>query len=93
MAAKDKPQWCEKHWNVVRQGVHDGTYNGIAAALSLMQQWFDKHAKADDLPEPHETVRLNRMIADESPICCWLGDEYMEIVYAESRDAAAGGTE
>lgn len=93
--AANKKQWCEKHWNVVRLGVGDGTYNGIAAAISLVEQWIGKHNIDGDLPQTSETEKLNRMMQKESPLCCWLGDEYMEIVYAESRDAArpAGSTE
>lgn len=93
MAAR--AQWCDKHWGVVREGVEAGTMNGVAAGIQLFEEWLVKHEHEGTLPRPDQVSKLNKLLDKESPLCCFIGEEAMERVYAKARTIKAGseGTE
>jgi hypothetical protein len=91
MVVKNLEQWCDLHWTVVRQSIETGVepINGLMASAKLMQEWFDRKAVelGDELPRPGMpggAAAMNAMIAEDSPICCYIGDAAMGRIFRES---------
>lgn len=77
----DDGTWCARHW--ARCPV-DGE-NGLLASVRLMQA-FVSYLVPDDvhkMPEPQRSQQVNSLMMNRTrPICCELGDEYMDRLWA-----------
>lgn len=83
--------WCDRHWARVRD---DPRINGLLATtyLSMGAAWSDDFLAI--VPKtPHGEANADAIpatLAQIAPICCWLGERAMAVVYAAS--VAPGGT-
>jgi hypothetical protein len=75
---RDSPQWCMKHWAVIR----DGDYNGIIASMLIMQAFIDSSYVAE--LTDHSAQAMQRAMEGKAPLCCWLGEEKMAEIYRKS---------
>lgn len=73
-------QWCERHWAVIRD---DESINGIHASILLMQAFINKPGVAEEAGGKAE--KLNEIMGRHSPVCCWLGEDAMQAIYAEAK--------
>lgn len=81
----DKPvkQWCEKHWAPIGEGSMKGELNGMYCAIKLMEVFVRNETILRKLgwnPETGEKADanpaiMNAIMAEHSPLCCFLGDE------------------
>lgn len=83
-------QWCELHWLPIRD---DARYNGIAAAIALIEQVMNDHrfmrmcGGDPETGKPADLAMANAKLAEIAPLCCWIGEERMAEVYRAARDA------
>jgi len=79
--------WCEKHWKVIL----DEKLNGVAASLSvvnevLADERFMRMCGWDPKTGARADVKLiNEAKAKHSPLCCFLGDGKMKVIYDNLR--------
>lgn len=79
--------WCEAHWARIRD---NDNYNGIAASIGLMdrlvndERFMRRCGWDPEKGTTADTVRMNAVLAEIGEVCCFLGDEIMEEIYAEA---------
>ncbi len=86
-------QWCDRHWQPFREGSEDGTVNGLAGTIFLMQALLMVQEFADLCGRDAKPERMNQVMVDISPICCWMGDKAMAVVLAWAMGPSAKGQE
>ena len=80
-------QWCDRHWQPYR----DMRGNGLLASVLLMQALIDHRPAMDEagliqaMDRVSTEAALNLVMQRHQPICCWLGDELMDRIFAEAR--------
>lgn len=82
--------WCERHWSVVRD---DPSINGVLASILLIQYLLNDDSFTrlcgydPDAGTKADIGRANEEMERIGPICCYLGDDRMQQLYAEARMA------
>lgn len=93
MAEKTVKQWCDHHWAKIRDS---RSFSSVAAQLELLtvlmrDERFMRRAgwnpETGALADANPTV-LNALIAEITPICCWVGEPAMATVYEMAKRAA-----
>lgn len=81
--------WCRRHWDQV---VADEKVNSVFAAMRLvtrtleLDRFVDKcYPEGYDKTKTTDIARINVVLEEISPICCWLGDEELELLRGEAR--------
>lgn len=81
--------WCTHHWSRV---VNDESINSVFAAFRLVTRVLEmdrfyllaysegKHGEKTDV------ARINTVLSEISPICCWLGDDEFALLLIEARE-------
>ena len=78
-------QWCNLHWAQMIPLIQANTHSGVGASIELMRAWIERRTADGTLPPPSQAAQLNRLMAKDSPICCWLGDEALAACVAKAR--------
>lgn len=78
-----KTPWCQTHWEKLNPR------SAKQAGISLLGRFLHRLKEHGLLPEGAEAFASLRVVC--SPICCWLGDEEMEKLYAEPATEMADG--
>lgn len=81
-------QWCDDHWAIVRKGCDDSTMNGLVATVKLMDELMNDERFVEKTGGDARAEVMNAVVAEVSPVCCFLGDEVMKRVYEAAREAA-----
>lgn len=74
VSSRSHNQWCEQHWAPVRAGVLAGTMSGLQATVTLVEEYLALLEARGFNPDPHQPRRLNRLILEHSPLCCYVGE-------------------
>jgi len=83
--------WCEKHWAVVKKEVDEGTMNGFIAVTRLMgvlfadERFMRKCGWNPEYGRNADSSRINEVIVEIGPGCCFVGDEKLAQVYEGAR--------
>lgn len=77
--------WCNPHWTAVRETFTGPIpLNGIMVTTEVASLWLARKAAAlgSVMPGPRDTHAINQMMANDSPLCCWIGDDALEEIKA-----------
>ena len=79
--------WCARHWSEVEA---DPTINSVFAAMRVITRILELdrfvercYPKPD--PEKTDVARINEVLKEIAPLCCFLGDEEMALLRGEAR--------
>jgi hypothetical protein len=73
-------QWCRRHWSPCPAG----GYNGIGAAVAMMEAFAQDSELSGDALTPEGLNRsLLRVVKEHGAICCALGDQEMYRIWQD----------
>ncbi len=84
-----KPQWCDRHWLRMRDDV---SYNSVLAGILLMQRILEDPVFIARCGGDANADVMNSVNQSLCPLCCHLGDDIMEEIYAEALKAGPHGS-
>lgn len=81
--------WCPRHWAPVRDGVLAETHNGVYASYLLFERFAKDPRIQEAMANPQHAYiqdfsRLNSLVAQHAPLCCYLGDDAMQLLLHSS---------
>lgn len=71
--------WCPRHLEPYREGWP----SGAGVAMVLLFKAFTEDARAQEMAGG-DAMRLSAIAAECSPLCCFVGDDALEPIYAET---------
>lgn len=81
--------WCPRHWGFIAR---DESVNGIFAMMRLITRTLELNRFVDlcypdgyDKTKQTDIARINVVLEEIVPICCWLGDPEIAMLVTEAR--------